>query len=76
MPYITHWERRGVERGLILGKLQLVLQLLKVKFGNVEENFVTQIEQLPTKKLDKLAEALLGFTDVSDLERWIKRQIK
>ena len=70
MPYITHWERRGIE----IGKFQLVLQLLKVKFGSLNENLTAQIEQLSVKKLEKLAEALLGFSDVTDLERWLKRR--
>lgn len=74
MPYVTSWERRGREQGLALGKLQLVLQLLKAKFGSLDEKLTTQIEQLPVKKLEKLAEALLGFSDVTDLERWLKRR--
>lgn len=74
MPYVTHWERRGREQGLALGKLQLVLQLLKIKFGSLDESLVTRIKQLPIQKIEKLAEALLNFSDVSDLERWLKRR--
>ncbi|HEX4947147.1 MAG TPA: DUF4351 domain-containing protein [Blastocatellia bacterium] len=70
MPYVTSWERRGIATG----KLQLILQLLKVKFGSLDESLTARIEQLPVQKLEKLAEALLKFSDVSDLERWLKRR--
>jgi Domain of unknown function (DUF4351) len=74
MPYVTSWERRGIEQGLALGKLQLVLQLLKVKFGTLDEALAERVKQLPSSKLEKLAEALLNFSEVSDLERWLKRR--
>lgn len=70
MPYVTSWERRGI----VTGKLQLVLQQLKIKFGSLDESLAARIENLPVQKLEKLAEALLNFTDVSDLERWLKRR--
>lgn len=70
MPYVTSWERRGI----VTGKLQLVLQLLKVKFGSLDESLTERVRQLPVNKLEKLAEALLNFSEVSDLERWLKRR--
>lgn len=70
MPYVTSWERRGI----ITGKLQLVLQLLKVKFGSLDEDIVDRVSQLPVNRLEKLAEALLSFSEASDLERWLKRR--
>lgn len=69
MPYVTSWERRGI----VTGKLQLVLQLLKVKFGSLDDNLVDRVGQLPVNRLEKLAEALLNFSDASDLEQWLKR---
>ena len=74
MPYVTSWERRGIEQGLALGKLQLVLQLLTVKFGSLDESLVARVKQLPVQKIEKLAEALLNFSEVSELERWLKRR--
>lgn len=74
MPYMTSWERRGIAQGLALGKMQLVLQLLKTKFGSLDENLAARVQQLPVSKLEKLAEALLNFSEVSDLERWLKRR--
>lgn len=89
MPYVTSWERRGIERGQEIGQKigeergrkigkekgqkELLLQLLKWKFGALERGVVAQIEQLPATRLNRLAKALLKFTEPADLTRWLDR---
>jgi predicted transposase YdaD len=81
MPYITSWERRGMERGEKVGEQkgkekgqkEMLLQLLKWKFGEVERGVAAKIEQLPATRLNRLAKALLKFTEPADLTRWLDR---
>ncbi len=97
MPYITSWERRGLERGLERGQKigeergqkigeergqkigkekgqkEMLLQLLKWKFGELEKGIAARIEQLPATRLNRLAKALLKFTEPADLTRWLDR---
>jgi hypothetical protein len=85
MPYVTHWERRGLERGQEIGQKigeeigeergqkKMVLQLLKWKFGDLETSEVAQIMQLPSARLNRLAKALLKFTEPAELTRWLDR---
>ncbi len=77
MPYMTHWERRGMQRGEEVGEergeRKLLLRLLVSKFGALSPALKEQIEGLPSPTLGKLAEAVLAFTKPVDLERWLKR---
>ncbi|MGH9842633.1 MAG: DUF4351 domain-containing protein [Blastocatellia bacterium] len=78
MPYVTSWERiaqkRGEERGEQKGKLAVVLRQLRRQIGALDEKLNERIEKLSSERLDQLADALLDFTQPSDLERWLKRR--
>ena len=82
MPYITSWERIaqkrgekiGKKQGLKEGKLELVFYLLKRRVGALDEKVKAQIEKLSSSCLEQLADALIDFTQPSDLERWLKRR--
>lgn len=78
MPYVTSWERRGMRRGeeigLKRGKLEVVTNLLKMKFGRLNTEILSNVEQLTIKQLDNLAVATLSFTELAELERWLKRR--
>jgi hypothetical protein len=77
MPYITSWERRGMERGEKVGEergeKKMVIRLLAWKFGELETDVTAKIEQLPATRLNRLAKALLKFTEPADLTRWLDR---
>jgi len=74
MPYVTSWERIAQKRGEQSGRLAVVLRLLKLKIGALDEKLKERIEKLPSARLDQLAVALLKFSQPSDLERWLKRR--
>lgn len=84
MPYVTSWERIaqqrgeqiGQERGEKSGRLALTLRLLKRKVGKLGVDTTARIEQLSVAQLDKLAEALLDFTNLADLKRWLERHAR
>jgi len=51
----------------------LVLRLLNRRFGELDSNLVKQIQALGVSELEALAEALLDFSTVADLERWLQQ---
>ncbi|MGH9840765.1 MAG: DUF4351 domain-containing protein [Blastocatellia bacterium] len=74
MPYITSWERIAERRGEQRGKLALIFHMLKGRVGALDEKMKARIEQLSSPRLEQLADALIDFTQPSDLERWLKRR--
>lgn len=52
----------------------LILRLLNRRVGEVPESVRTQIETLSLTQLESLAEALLNFSNLSDLEIWLAQQ--
>jgi hypothetical protein len=83
MPYVTSIERlaqargealgeaRGEARGEVLGRSSLVLKLLAKVCGGVTEVHRAQVSRLTADGLDQLAEDLLAFQSIADLEAWL-----
>ena len=51
----------------------LILRLLNRRFGELDSNLVEQIQALGVSELEALAEALLDFATVADLESWLQQ---
>ena len=66
MNVTSHWERRGLHKG----HKRLALRMLKKRFGSIDENFCSKIEELSAEKLEQLCEALLDFNSIDDLSNW------
>jgi predicted transposase YdaD len=64
--------QRGVQRGMRLGKLKLVLIQLEQRFGKLTEQTRRQIDSLPVSQLEELGKALLSFGDKAELRAWLK----
>jgi hypothetical protein len=69
---------QGLEQGEKIGKkkecIALLTRLLRRKFG-LQPELETLLEQLPEieiEKLEDLADALLDFSDITDLQAWLK----
>ena len=65
--------QQGLQQGLRQEGVNLVLRLIRRRFGTVSSTTQTQIEGLSIPDLENLAEALLDFTEISDLEQWLKQ---
>ena len=74
-------ERRGIamqdERGRITyaeqqGKLELIMRLIKKRFGEIPEAIISQIEDLYVENLDNLGEDFLDFNNLEDLLSWLQ----
>ena len=70
----------GVKRGLQLGLQQgrregesaLILRLLTRRFGLIDPELEESIRKLSLPQLERLAEALLDFSDETDLVAWLQ----
>ncbi|MGF1492070.1 MAG: DUF4351 domain-containing protein [Microcoleaceae cyanobacterium] len=52
----------------------MVLRLLRRRVGEIGSDLETVIRGLSTTQLEDLGEALLDFTDLSDLVNWLERR--
>jgi hypothetical protein len=72
MEFITSWERKGIVKGLAQGELQarreILLRQLRVKFGEVPDTTVQQVENISFKEeLDRLLEQLLLVNSLAEM---------
>ena len=83
---IQQGKREGMQQGMQKGKRQgkqegkreeaaaLVLRLLARRVGPLNAALRRQVTALPTARLEDLGEALLDFSAVDDLKKWLARQ--
>jgi hypothetical protein len=72
--------QEGLERGIQLGLQQgrregesaLILRLLTRRFGLIDFEIQDRIRQLSLSQLENFAEALLDFSDTTDLVAWLQ----
>lgn len=67
-------ERReeGREEGRQQEAANLVIRLLRKRFGEISEEMRSQISSLPLPILEDLSEALLDFTNLADFQAWLE----
>lgn len=58
------------------GERSLVLRQLARRVGDIPEGIRSQIDLLPLNQIESLGEALLDFTNLSDLEQWLMQKTK
>jgi predicted transposase/invertase (TIGR01784 family) len=63
----------GLEQGKQDGKKDLVMRLLTKRFGKLTDRHQNQISTLEITQLEELAEALLDFANISDLDSWLEQ---
>jgi hypothetical protein len=60
------------KEGEIIGEQKVIIRLLNRRLGEIEASIIEQIRKLPVQQLEELAEALLDFSTVADLEQWLQ----
>jgi len=60
-----------MEEGIIKGAQGLTIRLLTRKVGNLPPELLAKVSSLNLERVEALAEALLDFKQVEDLERWL-----
>jgi predicted transposase/invertase (TIGR01784 family) len=61
------------EEGREEGQRNLVLMLLSYKFGELSSQNQSRVNALDFSRLQELGTALLGFTNLTDLENWFQQ---
>ena len=64
-------EQRGRQEGEQTGEARLVLRQLTRRIGDVTPEVRSQVQALTLNQLESLGEALLDFSEASDLDRWL-----
>ena len=64
--------QEGRQEGEQIGESRLVLRQLTRRIGDVSPALRSQVQALTLAQLESLGEALLDFSEVWDLERWLK----
>ena len=76
MEIVTSWMEEGIEKGRQEGRQEgaahALLRLLARRLGPVPTKLAAQVAALPVDALDRLAEELLSFLTLSDLESWLE----
>jgi Domain of unknown function (DUF4351) len=67
MEITTSW----MEEGMIKGERGLVVKQLTRKLGNLSPELLARVSSLNLERVEALAEDLLDFKQVGDLERWM-----
>jgi Domain of unknown function (DUF4351) len=67
MEITTSW----MEEGIVKGERALTIRLLTKKVGNLSPELLGRVSDLSVEQVEALAEALLDFKHVGDLERWM-----
>ncbi|MBE8971176.1 Rpn family recombination-promoting nuclease/putative transposase [Nostocales cyanobacterium LEGE 12452] len=70
----------GREEGKVEGKVEgertIILRLLNRRVGNISDTLLSQIQGLSLEQLEALGDALLDFSTLADLERWLQGEVR
>ena len=70
-PLVQELFREGQLEGKLEGQLELVLRQLTRRVGTLDESLMQRVRGLSSQELEGLAEALLDFSELSDLQAWL-----
>jgi hypothetical protein len=74
MEIVTSWMAQGIEQGIEQGikrERSLILRLLSRKVGVLPDSVRSRVAAIAIIQLESLGEALLDFSNLSDLETWL-----
>jgi hypothetical protein len=74
MELTTSWKEEGIIEGRREESQQLVLRQLRRRWGVLPPGLVAQLQALPLEEMENLAEALLDFTSLADLDHWLRNR--
>ena len=76
MEITTSWNEEGRLEGRVEGRTegtrQIVLRLLRRQCGRLSRALGQQVSALSVQQCERLAEALLGFRSLADLQAWLR----
>ncbi|CAN1211491.1 DUF4351 domain-containing protein [Tumidithrix helvetica PCC 7403] len=69
---LAEGKQKGLQQGLQQGQIVMLLRLLTHKFGKVSPRVKSRLAKLSVSQLEDLAEAVLDFETVADLNAWLR----
>ncbi|HIK13102.1 MAG TPA: DUF4351 domain-containing protein, partial [Oscillatoriaceae cyanobacterium M33_DOE_052] len=63
---------QGLEQGEKQGEVAVILRQLRRFCGRLNPEVESRIQSLSKPQLEELSEALLDFTNLADLQRWLE----
>ncbi len=63
---------QGIVQGIVQGERSIILRLLNRRVGTLPESITTKIADLSIEQIETLAEELLDFQSIADLEVWLE----
>lgn len=69
--WIEKGRDEGLKTGLAQGRRELVVRLLRKRFGTIPAEMPRQVENLSAPQVDELGEAILGFAELDEAKRWL-----
>jgi hypothetical protein len=67
----TSWMEEGIVKGQESATRALEIELLTRKLSNLSPELLSRVNGLNLDRVEVVAEDLLDFTSVGDLERWL-----
>ena len=64
-------QQEGRQKGRQEGRLEILVHLLKGRFGALEDKQLTRLQSMSVERLDALAERVLGFQDKAEFDNWL-----
>jgi hypothetical protein len=74
MQIVTSWMRDGIKQGRQEALAEMVLRLLRRRFGPVSPEREARIGRLSDSDLADMGEALLDFAASADVDAWLDRR--
>ncbi len=68
-------QQEGKLEGKLEGEIKVIVNLLKRRFGQLNESLIEQINKLELSQLDYLVDNLLEFKQVDELAVWLNKQV-
>jgi len=65
-----------LQKGEQKGEERTIIRQLNRRFGQLDSSVMTKVKALSIEKLDELAEALLDFSNITDLITWLEQNEK
>ncbi|MEH2301657.1 MAG: DUF4351 domain-containing protein [Nostoc sp.] len=73
-PLYQRDREQAVQEGNKQGEQRLVIRQLNRRIGEIDTSLIERIQGLSIEQLENLAEALLDFSSVADLEIWLNQE--
>ena len=73
-PLYQQDREQAIWEGNKQGEQRLVIRLLNRRLGEIDSSLIERVRGLSVEQLEALGEALLDFSEVAELEGWLRQQ--